>query len=56
MAKHIIYYKEEGGGFPQVWAVVSFVSPWLPVILLCMKVFQLHTNQFVVWFCAGPCE
>jgi len=21
--RHIIYYKGEGGGFPQVWAVVS---------------------------------
>jgi hypothetical protein len=25
------YYKEEGGGFPQVRAVVSLVSPRLPV-------------------------
>ncbi len=25
------YYMGEGGGFPQVWAVVSFVSPELPV-------------------------
>ncbi len=26
MARHKIYYKGEGGGFPQVWAVVSLVS------------------------------
>ncbi len=26
MAKHKEYYKGEGGGFPQVWAVVSIVS------------------------------
>jgi hypothetical protein len=25
------YYKGEGGGFPQVWAVVSQVNPRLPV-------------------------
>jgi hypothetical protein len=25
------YYKGEGGGFPRVWAVVSQVSPRLPV-------------------------
>jgi hypothetical protein len=27
-----IYYKGEGGGFPQVQAMVSFVSPKLPVV------------------------
>jgi hypothetical protein len=31
VAGHIIYYKGEGDGFPQVQAVVSFVSPSLPV-------------------------
>jgi hypothetical protein len=30
--KHIVYYKGEGGGFPQVWAMVSLVSPSLPVV------------------------
>jgi hypothetical protein len=29
--RHIVYYKEEGVGFPQVRAVVSLVSPSLPV-------------------------
>jgi hypothetical protein len=29
--RHIIYYKGESGGFPQVWAVVSFVSSSLLV-------------------------
>ncbi len=28
--RHKMYYKGEGGGFPQVRAVVSFVSPSLP--------------------------
>jgi hypothetical protein len=26
-----VYYKGEGGGFPQVWAMVSLVSPSLHV-------------------------
>jgi hypothetical protein len=25
-ARHKKYYKREGGGFPQVWAVVNFVN------------------------------
>ncbi len=29
--RHIVYYKGEGGGFPQVWAAVSFVSLSLPM-------------------------
>jgi hypothetical protein len=29
--KHRVYYKGEGGGFPQVRAVVSLVNPSLPV-------------------------
>jgi len=31
MERHKVYYKGEGGGFPQVQAVVSFVSLSLPV-------------------------
>jgi hypothetical protein len=31
VAKHIVYYKGKGGGFPQVRAVMSLVSPSLPV-------------------------
>jgi hypothetical protein len=34
---HKIYYKGEGGGFPQVRAVVSLVSPNLPVVHLSTK-------------------
>jgi hypothetical protein len=26
MERHRVYYKGEGGGFPQVWAVVSLVN------------------------------
>ncbi len=29
--RHKEYYVGEGGGFPRVWAVVSLVSPELPV-------------------------
>jgi len=35
--RHIIYYKGEGGGFPQVRAVVSLVNPSLPVARLSTK-------------------
>jgi hypothetical protein len=37
VAKHKEYYKGEGGGFPQVQAMVSFVSPCLHVARLCTK-------------------
>jgi hypothetical protein len=50
VARHKIYYKGEGGGFPQVQAVVNLVSMWLPVARLCTKVLQLRTNQLVFWF------
>ncbi len=44
MARHKVYYKREGDGFPQVWAVVSLVNMFLPVACPCTKVLQLHTN------------
>jgi hypothetical protein len=28
--RHIVYYKGEGGGFPQVQVVMSLVSPSMP--------------------------
>jgi hypothetical protein len=31
MERDIVYYKGEGGGFPQVRAMVSLVNPNLPV-------------------------
>jgi hypothetical protein len=37
MAKHKEYYKGEGGGFPQIWAVMSFVNPYLPMAHSCTK-------------------
>jgi hypothetical protein len=45
-----IYYKGGGDGFSQVRAVVSFVNPSLLVVRPCTKVFQLLTNQIIVWF------
>ncbi len=35
--RHKVYYKGEGGGFPQVRAVVSLVSPSLHVICFNSK-------------------
>jgi hypothetical protein len=37
MARHKKYYKGEGGGFPQVQAMMSFVSLCLLVVHLCTK-------------------
>jgi len=30
--KHRVHYMGEGAGFPRVWAMVSQVSPKLPVV------------------------
>ncbi len=37
IANHREYYKGEGGGFPQVRAMMSFVSLCMPVVYLCTK-------------------
>jgi hypothetical protein len=50
VARHIKYYKGEGGSFPQVQVVVSHVSLCLLMVVLCTKVLQLRTNQLVVWY------
>jgi hypothetical protein len=50
-----VYYKGEGGGFPQVRAVVSLVCPGCPWLVLAPKVLQLCTNHLVL-VCVGPCE
>jgi hypothetical protein len=50
MVKHRVYYKEEGGGFLQVRAMVSLMNPCLLVPRPCTKVLQLCINQLVVWF------
>jgi hypothetical protein len=50
MVGHIIYYKGEADGSPQIQAVVSLMSSCLPVAHPCTKVLQLHINQLIVWF------
>ncbi len=40
VARHKVYYKREGGGFPQVRAVVSLVSPNLPIVRVSTKSAQ----------------
>jgi len=35
---HGVYYKGEGGGFPQVWAVVNLVCPCYPWFVLAPRV------------------
>jgi len=37
LERHKIYYKGEGGGVPQVQAMVNLVSPSLPMVLLSTK-------------------
>jgi hypothetical protein len=37
VAKHKEYYKGEGGGFPQVRAMMSLVNPCLPGVHSCTK-------------------
>jgi len=51
VASHRIYYKGEGGGFPQVQAVVNLVCPCCPWFVLAPRVFQLCTNHFVWVVC-----
>jgi hypothetical protein len=46
-----VYYKGEGGGFPQVQAMMSLVSPCFPMACLAPKMVQLCTNQLVVYLC-----
>jgi hypothetical protein len=46
--RHIVYYKGEGGGFPQVRAVMNLMSPSCPWLVLTPKVLQLCTNHLVL--------
>ncbi len=49
--RHRVCYKGEGGGFLQVWAVVSLVSSSCMWLVLTLKVFQLCTNHLVLVSC-----
>jgi hypothetical protein len=53
MASHKVYYKGEGGGFPQIWAMVNLLCSCCPWLILTPKVFQLCTNHFV-WVVCRP--
>jgi hypothetical protein len=46
-----VYYKGEGGDFPQVQAMLSLVCPCCPRLVLAPKVLQLCTNHFVWVVC-----
>jgi hypothetical protein len=39
--RHKVYYKGEGGGFPQVRAVVNLMSQSLPMVSLNTKNVQI---------------
>jgi len=49
--RHKVYYKGEGGCFPQIWAVMSLVNSSYTWLVLALKVFQLCTNHFVLVLC-----
>jgi hypothetical protein len=51
LERHRVYYKGEGGGSPQVRAMVNLVSPSCPWLVLAPKVLQLCTNHFVLVLC-----
>jgi hypothetical protein len=48
-----VYYKGEGGGFPQVWAMVNLVCLCYSWLILAPKVLQLCINHFV-WVVCRP--
>ncbi len=48
-----VYYKGEGGAFPQIRAVMSLVCPCCPWLVLAPNVLQLCTSHFV-WVVCKP--
>jgi hypothetical protein len=46
-----VYYKGEGGGFTQVWTVVSLVCASCSWLVLAPKVLQLCINHFELVLC-----
>jgi hypothetical protein len=51
VSNHKVYYKGEGGGFPQVQAMVSLMNLMsLSLPVAHPKVLKLGTNQLIVWF------
>ncbi len=48
-----VYYKGEGGGLLQVWAVVSFVNLSCSWFILAPKMLQLCTNHLMLVLCSS---
>jgi hypothetical protein len=56
VARHRVYYKGEGGGFPQVQAVVNLSRMSSPVARPNTKnATTMHLPTYV-WLCASLCE
>ncbi len=53
MSNHRKYYKGEGGGFPQVWAMVSLVNPYM---FKAPKVLQKCSNYILTNLLFGLCK
>jgi len=53
VASHRVYYKGEGGGFPQVRAMVNLMCLCCSWLVLAPKVLQLCINHFV-WVVCRP--
>ncbi len=51
MDRHRVYYKGEGGGFPQVLVMVSFVSSCLPVVHPCTKSVSCALTNLLFGLC-----
>ncbi len=49
--RSIVYYKGEGGGFPQIGAVMSLVCPSCSWLVLAPKMLKLCTNHPVLVLC-----
>jgi hypothetical protein len=41
VARHIVYYKGENGGFRQIQAMVNLMNPCLLVVRPCIKSAQI---------------
>jgi hypothetical protein len=50
MERHKVYYKGEGGGFPQVRTVVSLVNPSCPWLVLSPKVLSCPYARPHTWW------
>jgi len=51
VASHRVYYKGEGHGFPQVWAMVNLVSPCLPWFIRAPKCSNYALTNLLFGLC-----